>query len=315
MSLTDDQAEFGKLSAELFGDGSGVHKVGKGTVYAGQKLDEVFGALHVAPDFDYAKHGNDSDVQFAHRKLRDGDIYFVDNRSDHDKSIDASFRVAGRQPELWRAETGTSEPVSFKVADGRTTVPLQLEPWGTVFVVFRKPTSETSRAIPTKTTTKVTTINGPWKVTFQPGRGAPDSITLDELSDWSRSENPGVKYFSGIGTYTNTLQAAPSWFKSGARLWIDLGDVKNLAVVSVNGKELGQTWHAPYRIDVTSGLRPGTNEITIKVVNSWVNRLIGDEQPGATKVAYSVVKPYKATSPLQPSGLLGPVTVHREEAR
>jgi hypothetical protein len=66
---------------------------------------------------------------------------------------------------------------------------------------------------------------------------------------------------------------------------------------------------------VTSGLRPGTNEITIKVVNSWVNRLIGDEQPGATKVAYSVVKPYKATSPLQPSGLLGPVTVHREEAR
>ena len=313
-SLTDDQAEFEKLSSELFGDGTGVQKVGKGTVYSGQKLDEVFKALHVAPDFDYTKGGNDSDVQFAHRKLRDGDIYFVDNRSDHDESINATFRVAGRQPELWRAETGTSEPVSFKVADGRTTVPLQLEPWGTVFVVFRKSTTEKTRVIPKEAERNLITINGPWKVTFQTGRGAPDSITLDELSDWSRSDNPAVKYFSGVGTYASTFQADSSWFKGGSRLWIDLGDVKNLAVVSVNGKELGETWHAPYRIDVTSALRPGVNEITIKVVNAWVNRLIGDEQPGATKVAYADVKPYKATSPLQPSGLLGPVTVLREEA-
>ena len=83
-----------------------------------------------------------------HRKLDHGDIYFVDNRSDHEESIDATFRVAGNQPELWRAETGTTEAASFKVADGRTTVPLHLEPWGTVFVVFRKPTSETSHVVP-----------------------------------------------------------------------------------------------------------------------------------------------------------------------
>lgn len=312
-SLTDDQVEFAKLSGELFGEGSGVHKVGKGTVYAGQKLDEVFSALHVAPDFDCQKHGNDSDVQFAHRKLNAGDIYFVDNRSDHDESIDATFRVTGKLPELWRAETGTAEPVSFTVADGRTKVPLQLEPWGAVFVVFRKSTSEKSHLLPNKVETKVTTINGPWKVAFQAGRGAPDSITLDELSDWSHSDNPGVKYFSGIGTYTKTVQASPSWFKGGARLWIDLGDVKNLAVVSVNGKEMGETWHAPYRIDVTSALKPGTNEITIKVVNAWVNRLIGDEQAGATKVAFAAVKPYKANSPLLPSGLLGPVEIVRED--
>ncbi len=314
-SLTDDQAEFKKLTAELFGDGSGVHKVGKGTVYAGQKLGDVFSALHLAPDFDYAKHSSDSDVQFAHRKLTNGDIYFLDNRSEHNEIIDATFRVTGRQPELWRAETGASEPASFTVADGRTTVPLQLEPWGTVFVVFGKPTSEKSHAIPKKLETKVLTIDGPWKVTFQPGRGAPDSITLPELSDWSHSDNPGVKYFSGIGTYTNTVQASPSWFKGGVRLWIDLGDVKNLATVTVNGKELGEIWHAPYRVDVTSALKPGANAITVKVVNAWVNRLIGDEQPGATKVAYTVVRPYKANSPLQPSGLLGPVTFLREEAR
>lgn len=310
-SLADDQAEFEKLSVELFGDGSGVRKVGKGTVYAGQNLSEVVSALHLDPDFNYLKHNNDSDFEFVHRKLKNGDIYFVDNRSDHAESIDATFRVAGMQPELWRAETGKTEPASFSSADGRTTVPLHLEPWGAVFVVFRKPTSESSYAVPEVLETKLATVSGPWNVSFQPGRGAPESITMDHLSDWSQSTNQGVKYFSGVGTYTTTVQASPGWFSKGARLWLDLGDVKNLAVVRVNGKELGETWHAPYRVDVTSALKTGTNEITIKVVNAWVNRLIGDEQPGAAKFTFADVKPYKADSPLLPSGLLGPVQIVR----
>jgi hypothetical protein len=85
--------------------------------------------------------------------------------------------------------------------------------------------------------------------------------------------------------------------------------------VSVNGKTLGVVWHAPYRIDVTSALKPGNNELTIKVVNAWVNRLIGDQQPGATKITFADVKPYRANSPLLPSGLLGPVAVVRSEAQ
>ena len=311
-SLADDRSEFEKLSSELFGDGTGVHGVGKGTVYAGDDLGAALNALHVSPDFDYKKSDSDSNVEFAHRKLKDGDIYFVDNRSNHDESIDAVFRVTGKQPELWRAETGTSAPGSFKIADGRTTVPLHLEPWGTVFVVFRKPTSETSRTLPKAQEATLATVSGPWNVAFQAGRGAPASITMNELSDWSQNTDPGVKYFSGIGTYTKTLQASPDWFRKGARLWLDLGDVKNLAEVTINGKHLGQTWHAPYRVDVTSALKPGTNEITIKVVNAWVNRLIGDDQPGATKYTYADVHPYKANSPLLPSGLIGPVTVIRE---
>ena len=312
-SLADDQAEFAKLSSELFGDGSGAHKVGKGTVYAGEDLGEAFNALHLSPDFDYSKSNSDSNVEFAHRKLKDSDIYFIDNRSTHDESIDAVFRVAGKQPELWRAENGTSAPGSFKIAGGRTTVPLHLEPWGTVFVVFRKPTSGSSRVLPTVQEATVTTVSGPWNVAFQAGRGAPASITMNELSDWSQSSDPGVKYFSGVGTYTTTVQASPDWFHKGAHLWLDLGDVKNLAEVTVNGKSLGQTWHAPYRVDATTALKPGANEVTIKVVNAWVNRLIGDEQPGATKYTFADVKPYQANSPLLPSGLLGPVTLIREE--
>jgi hypothetical protein len=312
-SLADDQNEFEKLTSELFGDGTGVHKVGKGVVYAGQNLDEVIAALRLQPDFDYVKNSPDSDVEFAHRKLRNGDAYFVDNRSDHGELIDASFRLTGMQPELWHAETGTTEPTSFKIAEGRTIVPLHLEAWGTVFVVFRRPTREISHVVADPIDTKVATLAGPWNLSFQPGRGAPASITLDELADWSQNADRGVKYFSGVGTYTKTVQAPPEWFKKGSRLWLDLGDVKNLAVVTVNGKDLGQTWHAPYRLDVTSTLQPGANEITIKVINSWVNRMIGDQQPGATKITFADVKPYKASSPLLPSGLIGPVTVIRED--
>jgi hypothetical protein len=94
-------------------------------------------------------------------------------------------------------------------------------------------------------------------------------------------------------------------------VWIDLGDVKNLADVTVNGKSLGVVWHSPFRVDVTGALKPGANEVTIKVTNAWVNRLIGDEQPGTTtKYTFTPMKPYRANSPLVASGLLGPVKLY-----
>jgi hypothetical protein len=311
-SLSDDQAEFRKLNDELFGDGSGTHKVGNGTVYAGQDLGQVFKQLNVAPDFDYTKPESDTRLEFLHRKLASADLYFVDNRGDHETTTEATFRVSGKAPELWYAETGTTRPVSYKIADGRTTVPLHLEPWGTVFVVFRKATTETSRELSQIRESKLAEVGGPWKVNFQPGRGAPESATLNALVSWSESADPGIKYFSGEGTYTNTIQASADWFAKGSHLWIDLGDVKNLAEVTVNGKSLGVVWHAPYRVDATAALKPGANEVSVKVVNAWVNRLIGDEQPGATKYTFADVKPYKVNSPLLPSGLLGPVAVVRE---
>ena len=312
-SEADDPAEFDRLTTELFGNGTGVHTVGQGKVYAGQSLGDVFNALKLAPDFDYTKPRSDARLLFVHRKLQDGDLYFVDNRNDREETVDASFRVTGKAPELWYAETGTGRPASYKIADGRTTVPLHLEPWGTVFVVFRKPASESTRTLPMVRESKVADIEGPWAVTFEPDRGAPSSITLDRLVSWSDSTDAGVKYFSGAGTYTKTIQASADWFKKRSQVWIDLGDVKNLAEVTVNGKDLGVVWHAPYRADATAALKPGANEISIKVINAWVNRLIGDQQPGATKYTFADVKPYKPNSPLLPSGLLGPVAVLRAD--
>jgi hypothetical protein len=235
----------------------------------------------------------------------------VDNRTDRDEAFDATFRVVGKAPELWHPETGKSEPASFKMAGGRTTVPMSLEPWGTAFVVFRTPTKATSRALPKVVETELATVEGSWKLAFQPGRGAPAALVLQNLISWPDSPDDGIKYFSGAGTYTQTIRASTDWFKNGARLWIDLGEVKNLAEVTVNGKPLGIVWHAPFRVDATSALKPGANEVKIKVINAWVNRLIGDLQPDATtKYTFADVKPYKASSPLQASGLLGPVKVY-----
>jgi len=310
-SLADNAAEFAKLNDELFGDGTGVHSVGQGKVYAGQNAEAALKALGVAADFDHTKPMSDARILFVHRKLADGEIYFLDNRNDRDETVDASFRVTGKVPELWYAETGKSEPTSYKIANGRTTIPLQLEPWGTVFVVFREPANETSRTLPNVVETRLTTVDAPWNVTFQPGRGAPASIMLNKLASWSDNSDKGVKYFSGTGTYTQAIQAPADWFKPGAKVWIDLGDVKNLAEVLVNGKSLGIVWHAPFRLDATGALKTGANEVTIKVINAWVNRLIGDEQPDtAKKYTFADVKPYKANSPLLPSGLLGPVRLY-----
>jgi hypothetical protein len=313
-SLADDQAEFQRLNGELFSDGTGVRKVGKGTVYAEQNAEEALKSMNVSPDFEHTKPESDTRLLFVHRKLANGDLYFVDNRNDREETVEATFRVTGKAAELWHPDTAQMEPASYRVAEGRTTVPLHLEPWGTVFVVFRKTTQETSRVLPKVVEKELATIEGPWKVAFEPGRGAPATVTLENLISWSESADVGVKYFSGAGIYFRTVQASPAWFKKGTKLWLNLGDVKNMAEVTVNGKSLGIVWHTPYRVEVTRVLKPGANEVKIKVINAWVNRLIGDQQPGATKYTFADVKPYRANSPLLPSGLLGPVHIYSEAA-
>ena len=192
-------------------------------------------------------------------------------------------------------------------------MPLCLEPHEAVFVVFRKAAEAPSRMLPPLSTTPLATITGAWDVAFQAGRGAPAQIKLDALSSWSDHSEAGVKYFSGTGMYLKTIEAPGDWFKAGAKLWLDLGDVKNIAEVSVNGQWIGTLWKAPFRADVTSALKAGPNALEIKVTNLWVNRLIGDQQPDAKKYTYTAQRFYRADSPLLPSGLLGPVRIIRTE--
>jgi hypothetical protein len=249
---------------------------------------------------------------FVHRKLAAGELYFVDNRNDRAEDLNATFRVAGKAPELWDAASGETHPAAYSTANGRTTVPLHLDPYGTTFVVFREPAKAASRTLPEPKETIVAgvddALNQDWTVTFEANRGAPETAQIDRLISWSESADPGVKYFSGSASYAKTIEVPVSAFTPGASLWLDLGDVENIAEVSVNGKDLGILWKTPFRIEVTQALVPGSNRIVVRVTNLWVNRMIGDQQPGALKkYAFADFTPYKADSPLLPSGLLGPV--------
>ncbi len=309
-SLTDDQASFHSLVQEMFGNGNSIQHIGTGTIYAGQTVADVLHEMAAQPDMTYTGTSDGANLQFIHRRLADGEIYFVDNRSDVEISTQASFRVTGLIPELWRADTGEHAPVSYVISGGRTSVQLNLHPWESVFVVFQGKAQTTSWLAPAVEKDTLATIDGAWEVKFPPHWGAPSSVTLKKLISWSDSGDVGVKYFSGTATYVKTIVAPPGWFHPGTKLWIDLGTVKNLAELSVNGHRLAILWHAPYETDATAALHPGINQIQIKVTNAWVNRIIGDLQPGAKEhYTYTDYKPYTANSPLLSSGLLGPVTI------
>jgi len=180
-------------------------------------------------------------------------------------------------------------------------------------------------------------VPGPWKVEFEPKLGAPASAAFDKLTSWSESADDGIKYFSGHATYSTSFHApfsAPfGLLGSTSRVYLDLGNVQVMAEVILNGKSLGTLWKAPYRLDVTDAMKIGQNELTVKVVNTWINRMIGDEQlpedserAGGTLTAwpkwvqegkpnpngrytFSSWKLWNKGDKLVDSGLLGPVTL------
>jgi hypothetical protein len=237
----------------------------------------------------------------------------VNNRTGRVETLDATFRVDGKAAEFWYPQSGKIAPAAYRIAGGRTTMPLHLDPEEAVFIVFRKPADSPSRELATPAEQPVGSIDGAWEVVFQADRGAPARLTLDKLTSLSESTDPGVKYFSGTAIYKKTVRADKVWFVKGAHLWLDLGDVKNIAEVEVNGKPLGIVWKKPFRVDVTSALKPGANSVQVKVTNLWVNRLIGDQQPDVSrKYTYTTQQFYRADSPLLPSGLIGPVQVIRD---
>jgi hypothetical protein len=297
-SLADDQAEFKRLIDDAWGGNAGA-----GKVFA--TVDAAVAALHLAPDVDF--HG-DTSIAFVHRQRPDGEIYFVANLGDRDAQSEMTLRVIGKAPELWRADNGTITPLSYRTQGNGTVVSLTLPAHDALFVVFRGRAAASSRRVPEPVITTLATIGGPWSVVFPPDRGAPESVALQTLASWTDNADAGVKYFSGTATYKQTVQIPVGWSANGARVLLDLGSVRNVADVRINGRSAGTAWKAPFRVDVTDVIKPGANTLEIRVSNLWPNRLIGDKQPGVTrKYVFAVSDPYAADSPLLPSGLLGPV--------
>jgi hypothetical protein len=452
---------------------------GKGKVIESKSVEEVLAQRGVKPDFEYSPKS--AKLEFIHRVVGDTDIYFVSNQRARVETVDATFRVSGKAPELWHPDTGKIEkaPV-WTEKQGRVTVPLRFEPAGSVFVVFRKsaagagvsasphfvavsyagaqspnasaPKLEIRRAIyeaidgagsadvtervkamvkdgtlslnannqtlggdPTplhlkrlrveylldgkphtvivnenedleippapgkssefpvyeltltadgkaelkawqpgvyefKTASgktrkvevqngaKPLAISGSWELRFPPNWGAPPKVTLDKLISWTEHSDPGVRYFSGTATYTKEFDIPKEMLSPRRAIYLDLGRVKNLCEVKLNGKDFGVLWKPPFRVDVTGVARAGKNHLEVRVTNLWVNRLIGDEQfpddcewqgkrlrqfpqwflegkprPSKERLTFTTWKHWTKDSPLLESGLLGPVTVRAVE--
>jgi hypothetical protein len=289
-SLADDKAEFDSLVKEIWGSG-------RSNVVECGSLAELLNAASIQPDVKFT-----DDMKYLHRSLPTAEVYWINKPSMDYKKVSVSFRTSGLKPQVWHPDTGVIEDVTYRTEGDRTVVELNMVPDDAVFVVFNgKGAAEQTLAATSESS--LLTVEGPWNVTFQERRGAPAGATFETLCSYTDFEEPGIKYFSGIATYKNTLKAPAV---SGKAI-LDLGNVQNLAEVYVNGQFCGYAWKEPYRVDVTSALKEGDNALEIRVANTWPNRLIGDQQPGVTPVTYTDSRPYRAGDPLRPGGLMGPV--------
>ncbi len=281
------------------------HRYGQGRVVEGKTPEQVLAAMGLRPDFTAGNHW-----RYIHRLLGDTDLYFVANPQPSELETVCTFRVSGKRPELWWPETGNIEPVAVYVEkDGCTSLPLRLDPAGSVFVLFRK---EGERFDPVVSVTRdgrsilaadgaperaadvhrdavgrlvidawqpgryqcktsggrtyradvqalppSLELHGPWEVHFSPSSARPEQITLENLVSWSEHRDAGVRYFSGKALYRNTFQVPANMIASGRQLFLDLGDVRVIAEVTLNNKHLGILWKAPTVWRLRRRYRPG----------------------------------------------------------
>jgi hypothetical protein len=294
-----------------------MRRVGKGIIMNGMSMKEALAVINCAPDCSLP---DDRSIHYGHRKMNGTDIYFISNQTSGTKQAMPLFRVKGMQPELWEATTGNiRELPAYEQTETGTAVQLILAPYESVFIVFRKPVNKMSEERIAATNypapTTLATLKGPWIVKFdslQRGPAAP--IVFDTLMDWTKSADDRIKYFSGSAVYSTafTLNKLPS-FKN---INISLGSVTAMAKVFVNGTYAGGLWTAPYTLDISKHVKEGENELKIEVVNTWVNRLIGDSKlPPEERPTWSPYNTYTPASALQPSGLFGPVRLDYTESK
>jgi hypothetical protein len=241
-------------------------------------------------------------ILFKHRKTETKDVYWLNNRSVDPTTATVSFRIAGKVPMLWDPITGKTQPVSYEIKEGRTILPLSFESWDAYFIVFENAASQNSFVVKSQTETNIQDLNDNWKVDF-----GGKKIDFPSLSSWHENADSEINYFSGMASYTTSFTFDD--LDANSSYEIDLGEVKVMAEVFLNGKSLGVVWKTPYRLEINEGMKSGENQLEVRVANSWVNRLIGDAQPGAEKSTFTTMPFYQANSPLVKSGLIGPVRI------
>ena len=279
------------------------------SVNFGVDVKEILEKIKLQEDLHISKQ--QAEILYVHRSTPTKEIYWLNSRSAENNNATVSFRVTGKKPQLLNPVTGEVSPVGYEMKNGRTELKLSFTPWDAYFIVFDQPTSIQSLVIPAWKTLSISNVAGPWMVHFQKHRSAPElPVQFTELKSFTTSNDLRIKYFSGAASYMNSIEI--NNVVKEEKLILDLGDVKNLAEVIINGKSAGILWKKPFEVDIAPFLIKGKNTIEIKVINSWVNRLVGDAQPGATKITYlSMPMMIRAETPLEEAGLIGPVKIIR----
>jgi hypothetical protein len=292
-------------------------------------------------------------VRYAHRRTDRADIYFLANTTNGPLETTCRFRVEKGAPQLWDPVTATIRPLpQFSRNEKTTSVPMCFAPYQSCFVVFPRDNTlagvTDAGGVNFPKAELLTTLGGSWAVSFDPKWGGPEKITFDALQDWTEHPQRGIKYYSGIATYRKEFDFALPALTARAKrtdrgspgedgeprsrandhpaLYLDLGTVHDMARVTLNGRDLGVVWCAPWRVEITDAVKAGINQLEIQVANRWPNRLLGDQQ-SPDKDVRTVQwesgllggREYKAgrytfttgrgPGKLLPSGLLGPVTL------
>jgi hypothetical protein len=316
---------------------AGTRKVGAGRVIWGKSIEDVLRMDGAVPDIEMRNAPHDIDIDWIHRRDVELDIYFLANLTELEADIEVAFRISGKVPELWDAVSGaTRELAEFHEENGRTLVPLRFAPKQSWFVIFRAPPKtgggiRGARNFPALR--QLGEVSGPWTVSFDKNWGGPEKVVFQQLDDWAKRPEPSIRYYSGAATYRNSFKLPRG---SSRRVYLQLGEVKNLAQIRINGADAGIVWTAPWRVDIGKLLRRGDNELEIEVVNLWPNRLIGDgDLPEDQRRTKTNVRTYDRRLPasfscwwdpdcedrkksgtpakLLSSGLLGPVVLLSED--
>lgn len=288
--------------------------VGKGRVYSGLSLEELFADTKLSPDC-YAEEN--APILYAHRKFNQGEVYFLTNQSDSLVEMNIDFRVKNLKPEYWDPIDGSIRPFkAYYLKDGITKIPIQMHPNESMFVVFRdglfaEGSKELTDNFP-KPEHIIDLSENEWEVRFVDTiRGPKQPIQTNHLFDWTTSDEPLIKYYSGVAEYTTSFTYDKE-IASEETFILNLGKVTAMAKVTLNGKEVGTAWTAPWEVTLSKAIKKGSNELKIEVVNTWVNRLTGDALlPENKRTTWVMNNTFTPQSSLQESGLVGPVSIRK----
>jgi hypothetical protein len=295
---------------------SGSRTVGKGQIAWGFTARDWLHQEGIRSDLKFVHSSATDKLDWIHYRIDDADVYFVSEPIGKKVEGQATFRCQGKMPEFWDAIDGSiREASTFRSVAGGIEVPLKLDPFGSLFVVFRRPLE--SRQLPSTPPTShsnfpdwqhVQSITGPWFVRFDDRSGGPSHpVRFDELSSWTKHKNPRVKYYSGKAVYQTKFFITQSLENKDVA--VELGSVKDVGIarVRLNGTDLGIVWRPPFRVPTGNAIKQGENELQIEVINSWRNRLIGDRSlPPEERVTRTNIR-VQENWRLEPSGLIGPV--------